>query len=983
MQTPTMIKTAGGKRAQGTGEGRSHVRRATPTSARATKSKKPSNGNQAITSPPATTLKPASRYSVGMFSPGEARCDRWQALAHTAQTLAARAAAGSSTEETLTTIKEVLKPLTVLETFRAFPGEAMMVALKEALAREDYSSFSRIANRIAKAVITGSYRRSANAWKVGEENEAENNDRLLKDYFSTGDLTKPYFEVLLVSDDPTPEQVRQGRTELRQLRRPEDPFIYEAVTVPSFEEAVAAVVMNADIQAVVIKDNFRFKSQFDAPLLRSYLEQHLSQECGSLEPKDYGVALARAIGKIRPELDVYLIVDGAAEKVASRLESKNIRRIFYGIEDLMEIHLAILEGINQRYETPYLDNLKKYARRPIGTFHALPVARGKSVFNSHWIRDFGHFYGANIFLAESSATTGGLDSLLEPTGNIKVAQDKAARAFGCQKLFFGTNGTSTSNKIAVQALVRPGDIVLVDRNCHKSHHYGLVLCGGQPLYVEAYPLTEYSMYGAVPLRTIKKALLDLKAEGRLDRVRMLLLTNCTFDGHVYNVQRFMEEVLAIKPDIVFLWDEAWYAYNRFSPFHRMRSAMGACEALRERYASQEYRAEYAAFQKKHGKIDPKDPKMLDTHLLPDPDAVKLRVYATTSTHKSLSCFRQGSYIMVDDDCWESTEATFKEAFFTHTSTSPNLQLIASLDVARRQAELEGYELVGRAIELSLILRREVNRHPLISKYFTIATNAQMVPAEYRASGFEDFHAEGVNWKTIYDAWASDEFVLDPTRITLLCGSAGFDGTAFKGLLASKFDIQLNKTSRNSVLLQTNINNTRSDIAYLVKVLADISRALERKLSQDPDEKAAFDARVKSLITDVPDLPNFSRFHDVFREHPRGKTNEGDMRTAFFLAYDDENCTHVKLHGKEIDDLVRDGRAVSAKFVIPYPPGFPIMVPGQVITEDTIEFMRKLDVKEIHGYQAALGLELIKPEKLRSTAKKNGAVQRRPIARKQS
>jgi arginine decarboxylase len=325
--------------------------------------------------------------------------------------------------------------------------------------------------------------------------------------------------------------------------------------------------------------------------------------------------------------------------------------------------------------------------------------------------------------------------------------------------------------------------------------------------------------------------------------------------------------------------------------------------------------------------------------------------------------------MVNDDCWESTEGPFKEAFFAHTSTSPNLQLIASLDVARRQAELECYELVGRAIELSLILRREVNRHPLISKYFSIATNAQMVPAQYRASGFEDFHAEGVSWKTIYDAWATDEFVLDPTRITLLCGSAGFDGTSFKGLLASKFDIQLNKTSRNSVLLQTNINNTRSDIAYLIKVLADMSRELERKLSMDPDEKVAFDARVKSLVTDVPNLPNFSRFHDAFRENPRSKTNEGDMRTPFFLAYDEENTTHVKLHSKEIDDLVKRGHAVSSNFVIPYPPGFPIMVPGQVITAETIEFMRKLDVKEIHGYQAALGLKLIKPEKLGGAKKK--------------
>src|SRR5438046_9546711 len=244
-----------------------------------------------------------------------------------------------------------------------------------------------------KAISTGSYRRSASAWKIGEEGDTEGSDRLLKDYFETGDLTKPYFEVLIVSDDPTPEQVRQGRAELRQLRRPEDPFVYEAVTVPSFEQGVLGVVMNADVQAVVIRDNFSFKSQVDAPLVRTYLQQHLSLEPGSLEPKDYGVALARAIGKIRPELDVYLIVDGAAEKVASHLDSKNIRRIFYGLEDLMEIHLALLEGVNRSYDTPYFNNLKNYARRPIGTFHALPVARGKSLCNSHWIRASDHFSG--------------------------------------------------------------------------------------------------------------------------------------------------------------------------------------------------------------------------------------------------------------------------------------------------------------------------------------------------------------------------------------------------------------------------------------------------------------------------------------------------------------------------------------------------------------------------------------------------------------
>ena len=99
----------------------------------------------------------------------------------------------------------------------------------------------------------------------------------------------------------------------------------------------------------------------------------------------------------------------------------------------------------------------------------------------------GQFYGTNIFFAESSATTGGLDSLLEPTGNIKKAQDMVARAFGAKRAFFGTNGTSTSNKIVVQAVCKPGDIVIVDRNCHKSHHYGFVLAGAQPLLRRGVP----------------------------------------------------------------------------------------------------------------------------------------------------------------------------------------------------------------------------------------------------------------------------------------------------------------------------------------------------------------------------------------------------------------------------------------------------------------------------------------------------------------
>ena len=100
------------------------------------------------------------------------------------------------------------------------------------------------------------------------------------------------------------------------------------------------------------------------------------------------------------------------------------------------------------------------------------------------------FYGLEVFLAETSATCGGLDSLLEPTGPLREAQELAAAAFGSRRTFFVTNGTSTANKIVVQALVRPGDIVLVDRNCHQSHHYGLVQAGAHVIYLEAYGLNE-------------------------------------------------------------------------------------------------------------------------------------------------------------------------------------------------------------------------------------------------------------------------------------------------------------------------------------------------------------------------------------------------------------------------------------------------------------------------------------------------------------
>jgi len=483
----------------------------------------------------------------------------------------------------------------------------------------------------------------------------------------------------------------------------------------------------------------------------------------------------------------------------------------------------------------------------------------------------------------------------------------------------------------------------------------MVLAGAEVVYLDSYPLNEYSMYGAVPLRGIKQQLLALKAAGKLDRVRMLLLTNCTFDGLVYNVERVMEECLAIKPDLVFLWDEAWFAFARFNPTYRQRTGMRTSNNLRKRLKTDAHRAAYEAQQETL--VDATDDDLLNTRLIAPPDA-RIRVYATQSTHKTLTSLRQGSMIHVSDmDFKGEVEQSFHEAYMTHTSTSPNYQIIASLDVGRRQVELEGFEFVQRQIEAAMSMRRAISSHPLLKKYFKVLTAGDMIPEQYRQSGVSSYFDTEQGWTDMWDCWEKDDFVLDATRVTLAVGGTGWDGDTFKTkILMDKYGIQINKTSRNSVLFMTNIGTTRSSVAYLIEVLVEIAKELDDKLDDASKmERLSFNRRVKNLTENYPPLPDFSRFHDAFR--PDNITPEGDIRTAYYLSYDDRNCDYMELESELKDALEAGQEIVSASFIIPYPPGFPILVPGQVISNEILAFMLALDVSEIHGYRSDLGLRV--------------------------
>jgi arginine decarboxylase len=915
--------------------------------------------------------------SIGdYYSATQLRADRWSALREVAESLALHGIEGRKGEKLLNDAENLFAALAPIETYWAFPGGAAFEHLHRLLGHKNIDDFSHAVRRVARALTSGAYRRRSIPLLTEDSDTEDFEDEVALSPEARA-LGRPYFEVLIV-DNLGEQQQRWLRSSLQRLRRPEDAYIYEPVVVPSLEDALIGILFNYNLQAVVVRPGLTLKSHNNLSILNKYLKRiRENEDVDALRPDEYGPETCRLIHKIRPELDTYLVTDRSAETIAA-MDLGGCRRVFYNQEDFLELHLNILRGLNTRFKTPFFTALKEYSKQPTGVFHAMPISRGKSITRSHWIQDMGAFYGPNIFLAETSATSGGLDSLLEPRGTIKQAQEAASRAFGSKQTFFATNGTSTCNKIVVQALVRPGDIVLIDRDCHKSHHYGMVLAGANVVYMDSYPLHQHSMYGAVPVREVKHKLLQLRAAGKLDKVRMVLLTNCTFDGLIYNVERVMEECLAIKKDLIFLWDEAWFAFARFNPIYRQRTAMHTADSLRRSLRTPQRAEAHEAQQAELADAD--DETLLSTRLIAPPDA-RVRVYATQSTHKTLTSLRQGSMIHVyDQDFKGETEQAFHEAYMTHTSTSPNYQIIASLDVGRRQGELEGYEFVQRQIESAMSLRRAISSHPTLAKYFQVLTVADMIPSEYRESGVEAYYDAKSGWTDAWDNWSTDEFVLDPTKVTLAVGGTGWDGDTFKTtILMDKHGIQINKTSRNTVLFMTNIGTTRSSIAYLIEVLVGIARDLDDLLDDASKmEKRSFENRVKSLVEHVPPLPDFSRFHPAFCCTKRD-TPEGDIRTAFFLSYDEENCDYLDLDGSLLQKLENGEELVSASFIIPYPPGFPILVPGQVISREILTFMRALDVSEIHGYRPDLGLRVFTAEALERTAtKKKSAEDGNPL-----
>lgn len=546
-----------------------------------------------------------------------------------------------------------------------------------------------------------------------------------------------------------------------------------------------------------------------------------------------GAELFEAFKTLRFEVTVFLYTDQA--DLPYFKTGGSLSGYFYkGEHDYDDIVRKIrAEVINSKSRAPFFEKLLEYSRKAKDSWHTPGHASGYSVKNSIWVRDFYEFFGANLFRSDISVSVPMLDSLLHPTGVIKEAQELAARAFSARHTFFSTNGTSTANKILLQTLLAPGDAILLDRNCHKSVHYGTILAGAEPLYLTPSINNRYGIFGPVPKHRIVTAMDHALAAGK--RLKVLILTNCTYDGLIYDIADIVKE--AHKRQIKVIVDEAWYGYARFHPFFYPCAMQAGAD------------------------------------------------YATQSTHKTMSAFSQASMIHVNDPDFESFADRFMEIFNMHTSTSPQYTMIASLDVARKQMMMEGYGLLSRCIELSETLKKSINS---LSKF--------------RVLDLDDLISEEVR---------NDGIKLDPTKLTIDVSKTGFSSREVEHLLLEKHNIQIEKTTFNTVTVLITIGATHSKLNRLFLALENIE---QMSGNRSPSKSSGIDDSFLKL-SPIKFVPRFAFY------------SEG-----------------------EVIPLRDAAGRVSVHMVTPYPPGIPLLVPGQIISKEMIEALnhyRDFQV-EIHG-----------------------------------
>jgi arginine/lysine/ornithine decarboxylase len=611
---------------------------------------------------------------------------------------------------------------------------------------------------------------------------------------------------------------------------------------------------------------------------------------------------------------------------------------------------SYLEGL----QPPFFKALLDYAENGSYSWHCPGHSGGVAFLKSPVGQMFHQFFGENMLRADVCNAVEELGQLLDHDGAVGASERNAARIFNADHCFFVTNGTSTSNKMVWHHTVAPGDIVVVDRNCHKSILHAIIMTGAIPVFLKP-TRNHFGIIGPIPLEEFSPDAIQAKIAAHpllagIDtstlKPRIVTLTQSTYDGVLYNTETIKNLLDDYVDNLHF--DEAWLPHAAFHPFYSTYHAMGK---------------------------NRKRPK-------------NTVVYSTQSIHKLLAGISQASHVLVQDsvEC-KLDRSLFNEAYLMHTSTSPQYSIIASCDVAAAMMEPPGgTALVEESILECLDFRRAMRKVDAEfgdDWWFTVWGPENL--AEDGLGDAKDWIIQGSDGDLSSDrgsdrgsdtSWhgfgklADDFNMLDPIKATIVTPGLDIDGnfgeTGIPASIVSKFlaehGIVVEKTGLYSFFIMFTIGITKGRWNTLLSALQQFKDDYDRN---QPMWRSMPDFCLAQPRYEHMGLKDLCQFvHEMYAKNDIARlTTEmylSDLQPAMKPSDAYAHIAHRSTERVAIDDL--EGR-ITVSLVTPYPPGIPLLIPGEVFNRKIVDYLRfARDFSEecpgfetdIHGLVEVLG-----------------------------
>jgi len=634
------------------------------------------------------------------------------------------------------------------------------------------------------------------------------------------------------------------------------------------------------------------------------------------------LSLRKFIVEIRsrnPEIPIYLY----GETRTSQHIPNDILRELHGFIHMFEDTPEFVARHIIREATSYLDGvappffkaLMDYAADGSYSWHCPGHSGGVAFLKSPVGQMFHQFFGENMLRADVCNSVEELGQLLDHTGPVADSERNAARIFNADHCFFVTNGTSTSNKMVWHHTVAPGDVVVVDRNCHKSILHSIIMCGAVPVFMTP-TRNHYGIIGPIPQSEFTREAIERKIAANpllagIDvksvKPRIMTLTQSTYDGVVYNTETIKGLVDGWIDTLHF--DEAWLPHAAFHDFYSVYHAMGKA---RQR---------------------PKE----------------AMVYATQSTHKLLAGLSQASQVLVQDSQTRKLDRhLFNEAYLMHTSTSPQYAIIASCDVAAAMMEEPGgTALVEESLKEALDFRRAMRK-----------IDAELEGGWwFKVWGPEKLAEDGVGEAKDWVLEANESWhgfgnlapgfnMLDPIKSTIITPGLGvngdFDKSGIPASIVTKYlaehGIVVEKTGLYSFFIMFTIGITKGRWNTLLATLQqfkddyDKNAPLWRIL---PEFSAAHPRYERMGLRDL-----CQAIHEVYTQGDIARLTTdmylSDLQPAMKPSEAYARIAHRDTERVAIDAL--EGR-ITTSLLTPYPPGIPLLIPGERFNRKILAYLQ--------------------------------------------